>query len=225
MLNSFKMKSLFKHSILPVLITYLVSCDTTNTGITANWKAPSAEKSYHNVLVMALTDKALERSTVETVVAATLGENGVHATGGIENFPAGFKASDADKQALIDEVKKTNSDAILTVSMLKNDAKNRYVASKGKYEPLKTADYNATFYGYYKYWYPYVYNSAYHTDDHTYFLETNLYDADTERLVWSAQSVTYEPVMLPDFTKEYAELMVNRMKTDGILGAEVLGNK
>jgi hypothetical protein len=219
------MKSLFKHSILPVLITYLVSCDTTNTGITANWKAPSTEKSYHNVLVMALTDKAMERSTVETVVAATLGENGVHATGGIENFPADFKATDSDKQALINEVKKTNSDAILTVSMLKNDAKNHYVAIKGKYEPLRSAEYNATFYGYYKFWYPVVYNPVYYSDDHTYFLETNLYDADTESLIWSAQSVTYKPVMLPDFTQEYAQLIVNKMKADGILAPEMVGRE
>jgi hypothetical protein len=219
------MKTVFKHSILPVLLTYLISCDTTNTGITSSWKNPVEEKSYHNVLVMALTDKATERTTVETVLAATLGENGIHAKGGIENFPADFKATDAEKQALLSEIEKTHSDAILTVSLLKKDEKGRYAGSKGKYDPLQAAGYNGTFYGYYQYWYPHVYNPSYYKDDHTYFLETNLYDADTEKLIWSAQSVTYEPVMLPDFTEEYARLIVSQMKEDGILAPEMVGTR
>lgn len=211
------MKSNFKNIVLPVLLTYFISCDTTNTSITANWKTPEKNLTYHSVLVTAMTNHALERSMVETVMAATFGENGIHAVGGIEDFPANFHAQDSDKALLFNEIHKTNTDAILTVSLLKKGNATQYMKSKKQYNPVAEQAYYGSFYNYYAYWYPRIYDNDYYKDDKTYYLETNLYDAETEKLVWSAQSVSYAPVMLPDFAKEFANLIVKRMKNEGIL--------
>jgi hypothetical protein len=211
------MKPSFRNSILPVLMAMYLGCDTTNTSITANWKTPEQALSYHHVLVTALTNHPVERTTVETVMAATFGENGIHATGGIAHFPADFHGKDSDKNILLAEINKTNADAILTVSLLKKETNTRYTQGKKQYNPLQGPEYYRSFYNYYSYWYPYVFDNEYYKDDKTYYLETNLYDAKTENLIWSAQSVTYAPVMLPDFSKEFAQLIVDRMKDQGIL--------
>jgi hypothetical protein len=211
------MKTVFRNSIVPVLISLLFACDTTNTSITANWRTPEKELTYHSVLVTALTNHPLERTTVETEMAATFGENGIHAVGGIADFPASFHANDADKAALMAEIQKTNTDAILTVSLLKKETNTRYTKGRNQYNPVQGSAYTGSFYNYYSHWYPLAYDNDYYKDDKTYYLETNLYDAKTEKLIWSGQSVTYAPVMLSDFAKEFAQLIVDRMKKDGVL--------
>jgi hypothetical protein len=73
------------------------------------------------------------------------------------------------------------------------------------------------FYTYYNYWYPYLYDPGYYVTDKTYFLETNLYDVNTEELIWSAQSQTVNPASIDEFAKEYPKKLVARMESDGLL--------
>jgi hypothetical protein len=79
-------------------------------------------------------------------------------------------------------------------------------------------DYYGNFGGYYSYWWPYAYGPGYYQEQDVYFLETNLYDADSELLIWSAQSRTYASGGLPEIAREFAQKVIDRMKHDGVLG-------
>ena len=65
-----------------------------------------------------------------------------------------------------------------------------------------------------------MYSPGYYEDDKVYYIETNLYDADTEELLWSAQSETYNPTSLPDFASDFAEVVVARMEKENLLNAD-----
>jgi hypothetical protein len=50
-----------------------------------------------------------------------------------------------------------------------------------------------------------------------YYLETNLYDAKTEELIWAAQSETYDPSNINSFIKGYVKSTLERMQKDGLI--------
>jgi hypothetical protein len=55
---------------------------------------------------------------------------------------------------------------------------------------------------------------GYYTEDKTYFMQANLFDAATEKMIWSAQSEAYDPSKISTFSKDYADLLVERMNRD-----------
>lgn len=62
-----------------------------------------------------------------------------------------------------------------------------------------------------------MYDPGYYVTDKTYFLETNLYNAASGQLVWSAQSETVNPTSIDAFAEEYPEVLLERMVKDGLL--------
>jgi len=56
-------------------------------------------------------------------------------------------------------------------------------------------------------------------------METNLYDAASEELVWSAQSETYSPIDLPTFAQEFADIIISKMKKDGVIGGNTSSSR
>lgn len=63
--------------------------------------------------------------------------------------------------------------------------------------------------------------------DKTYFLETNLYSTETDRLIRSAQiqdrqsSEALNPTSIDAYAKEYPEVLLERMVKDGLLIQQV----
>jgi hypothetical protein len=62
-----------------------------------------------------------------------------------------------------------------------------------------------------------MWDPGYYATDKTYFLETNLYDAATEKLVWSAQSETVNPGSIDKFVQDYPKKLIAQMVKDGLL--------
>jgi hypothetical protein len=57
-------------------------------------------------------------------------------------------------------------------------------------------------------------NPGYYTTDKTYFMQANVFDATTEGMVWAAQSEATNPSKISSFSREYAEILMARMKRD-----------
>ncbi len=188
--------------------------------ITGTWKSPSStSKNYENILVASLTSHAVAKSTVENDLAEQLAKYQINVSKSIDLFPPEVSNSDSDRVTIMRKVHGKNIDAILTVSLLKKQTESRYIRRRIPYDPLIRYNYYSDFWGYYSYWYPYSYSPGYYTEK-TYYIETNLYDAKTEKLVWSAQSETYDVLNLPSFSKDFAKAIINKLKEDGILKGE-----
>jgi hypothetical protein len=200
-----------------LLTVILFSC-TPTTRITGSWKNPeSANKTYATIFVAAMSGNTVAKSTLENDMAEALSKRGVTVTKSIEEFPPTLFKDSITKQVLLDNVKKKKTGAILTITLLKKTIESRYVRGAYTYAPITRFGYYSNFGGYYAYSYPYAYDPGYYTQDEIYFLETNLYDSASERLVWSAQSETYSYDGLSSFSKEFAYMIVDKLKRDGIL--------
>jgi hypothetical protein len=53
----------------------------------------------------------------------------------------------------------------------------------------------------------------------TYYLETNLYDAESENLIWSAQSQIYSPNYFNTFTEDFAAEITANLAREDVLGS------
>lgn len=198
----------------------LIGCVPT-TVITASWKTSAAtEKKYKRILVAALTSNAIAKETVENEVATALSSSATVLKSIVE-FPPEISNSDTDKVLIMNKVKGKNIDAILTVSLINKETESRYIPGRSPYDPLNGFGYYDSFWGYYSYWYPYTFNQGYYIQEKVYFIETNIYDVPTGKLIWSAQSKTYDPLNLKTFAKEFASVISTKLKKDGILTEQV----
>ena len=85
------------------------------------------------------------------------------------------------------------------------------------YSPMGYGGYYGRFYGYYSYYNPVMYDPGYYATDKNYYIEMNLYDAQTEALVWSAQSETTNPSSIESFSKTFAQSVEYQLVKDGII--------
>lgn len=199
-----------------LLIAVLLECCSPSTYITGSWKTPAPiTKPYTSILVAALTNNTIAKATLENDIAIEMGK-GITVLKSIDEFPPDISGSDSSKVTIMNKVKNKNTDGILTVSIINKETESRYVPGGSPYSPLGYTFYD-DFWGYYSYWYPSFYNYGYYVQSKVYFIETNLYDVKTEKLIWSAQSKTYNPETLHMFSKEFAKIIVTKMKADGVL--------
>lgn len=208
------MKSFLKIFNLFIIPVLLFSACTSSTRITGSWTNPKIAEDYDNVLVAAMVDNMQVKQQIEDELAEELRSQGINVSKSIELFPPNFSEDQAnDKDAMLEKIRGNGHDAILTVALLDKDTETRYVPGSTSYAPATVY----SFWGYYTYWYPQLYAPGYYTEDKVYFLETNLYDASTENLVWSAQSESVNPAGIETFSEEFAELTVEELNEDRLL--------
>lgn len=200
-----------------VLFLFVESCSTSSTMITGTWEKPMVEHNYNNILVAALVPTTSSRSVIEQHMVQNLEKKGVEASQSIDVLPPRLIEKDSKKQQIINSIRGDGVDAILTVSLIDKDTEMRYVPGTGIYAPYPYYGFYGNFWGYYDYWYPRFYDPGYYTENKIYYMETNLYDAKSEDLIWSAQSETYNPVNLSTFSSEIADEIVDELENNGII--------
>ena len=200
-----------------VLLAAVAAC-SPSTKITGSWKAPSAKAGgYSNIFVTALTDKLVARQTIENDIDTILKEDGITANSSFDIIPPGFKATPENKDKTVQAIQAAGHDAILTIALLDQTSETRYVPGTTMYSPMGYGGYYGRFYGYYSYYNPVMYDPGYYATDKNYYLEMNHYDAQTEELVWSAQSETTNPSSIETFSKAFAQSVEYQLIKDGII--------
>lgn len=206
---------LFALSLLAA--TIFVRCASTSA-ITGSWKAPDANmRGYQKFFVAALTDNTSIRQTVEDELSKSLAGLGLETEKSIDVFPPDFRNQEIEKSdAVLERISDTGSDAILTIALIDQTSEERYIPGSGAY-PVGRFGYYGTFMSYYGNWAGSLYTPGYYTTDKVYYLETNIYDARSGKLVWSTQSKTYNPSGLEDFLNGYKKAMTELLEKEGLL--------
>jgi len=217
---------MMKSALLFVLLASLVavmSCATSQT-VTNFWKSPDTPqgKSYTSVFIMAITPDMATRNVVESDLAAAAMSKGFKATRSVDVFPSSFtKDNVPSKEEMLGKIRELKCDAVFTVSLLDMKSEQRYVpgtttyattTAYGGYAPYPYHGYYGSYYSYASYSYPVVSTPGYYTTDKTYFIEGNMYDAETEQIRWSMQSTAYNPSSLNSFSKGYAQLLIGELE-------------
>jgi hypothetical protein len=208
-----------KHNLIFTLIILVFAAGCSpSTKILGSWTGPNTpSEPYKSIFVTGITENLVARQTFENDIDAFLEEKGVTATSSFDIIPPGFKATEENKDATINAIREGGSDAILTIALLDQTSETRYVPGTTMYSPMGYGGYYGRFSGYYSYYNPVMYDPGYYATDKNYYLEMNLYDAETEELVWSSQSETTNPSTIESFSKTFSQVIVQRLIKDGLI--------
>lgn len=179
--------------MIPVLIltVFMFSCSTTK--ISNSWKAENIQaKSYHNIMVWGLLNEkdSTLRKQMETHLVNDLAGKGYHAVSSMEVYKtkAYKKLSAAD---IITEFKSTGIDAVITIALLNKEKEERFYPGgffndpAGNYSGLDK---------YYSGIYDRVFTPGYYITTTRYFWESSLFEVSGNKIIYSAQTRSFDPV-------------------------------
>ena len=208
-----------KVSLIFLISSLLFGC--VNTKLTVSWTQENIQaKKYNNLGVMVMFPSDPNRLLVEESITSEFNKSGINSTITFYSFPLAGKKDMVKnlnyepgelKKMMTEKIKANKIDALLIVSFLDAKQEERYVkkgiAFTAYYDPTYPV-YNQTYYDYYSYVYNTTYSTGYYTTETTYFVETNLYDIESEKLLWTAQTQTENMSCLVEEAKQFAKIIV-----------------
>lgn len=197
----------------------LFACGSLNTKMTGSWKSPDlgTDKTYKSVFISVMGPSIQSKNMLESELALRASSRGITTYKSTEVFGNKFTQTTPSKEEVLKIIRATGAESIFTVALKDKETTTRYVpGSTGYYSPMGYG-YYGNFYGYYSGFYPMAYDPGYYQEDKIYYVETHLYDSETEELMWSAQSKTYNPSNSEDFVRGYTQALADKLIKDGII--------
>ena len=200
-----KISVLYGFLISSLLI--LTSCVMSETKFTSIWRDANYSGHVKDILVLGISERQGVRRLFETEVVNSLKEYGVNAIPGFTLFPSAEKIT---KETVVSEIEGMDLDGVLVTRVAGRRTEKIYVPS---------TDYRE-FSGFYRYGSAAVNSPGYSIEDEVVTVETNLFDAKTKQLIWSASSdsFTYRGGSSDDVIKQYIKMLINNLSKQDLLG-------
>ena len=206
------MKRLFKCTTFAIFASLLfISCATTK--LTETWKddryrgAPFSDLFVIGVAKEENTRRSFENKFVEKLKAA-----GVQAVASASVMESDQKI---EKAAILAAIAKLDIDAVLVTRLV--SLKEKEVRSPSTSDYGSPDDYHGRYYTDYNAAYDYAHQPAQYTTSVRVGLETKLYDARTEKLIWAASSKTANPKSKIKLFDAIIEALVRDLKKNKLL--------
>ncbi len=224
--------SSYRIILMQVSFIVLVSCGAPATKITGSWKDPAAS-SYKNFFVAVLTKNIQARQRLEGDISDRLAREHVKVTKSLEVFAHTEKVETPEERtAAIEKIQSLGHDAIMVIKIVNKTDDTYYVQGTNSYAPTNIGigtGYNLQTTGtpppgqYGAFGVYYLDNYGSHSTpgsyqrDQAYFMESNLFDAKTAKLVWSAQSELFNPANLNSASGDFSFVMVDALKKGNLI--------
>jgi hypothetical protein len=193
------MKTGRRISFFSALITcfLLSSCATTTT--TNVWMDQTYQGPVKKILVMGISQRPGIQRFFEDEFVRQLRARGTDAIAGYSILPYDQKM---DKDFIAAKAGESGADAVLVARPIGKKIERSYVPGS-----------------YYRWgsYYGYAYSPGYVVDDEYVYIETNLYDVATEKLIWTAQSETIMMATDQELIKSFINTMVAKLASDKVI--------
>lgn len=154
------------------------------------------------------------REKMEEHVVGDLKEMGYNAVCSCDEFsPKVFE--NMDEKDAVNKLNGGGIDAVLTIVLLDKSREKYYVPGKVYYSPYFL--YQSRFWGYYRTMYERIYSPGYYVVDTKYFWESNFYNLTSKKLLYSAQSQSFDPSTAENMAHEYGKMIVKNMEKNNII--------
>jgi len=163
-------------------------------------------------MVVAITENTRNRLVFEREFVEAFRKAGVEATASVDVTP---KDSESDEDLILAKTRKRGISMILVTHLIG-------VQDKEVYHPPQTytvpsRGYYNHFHSYYPRVYEYVHEPGYYTKHKSVNLETNLYEAKTEKLVWSVTSETIDPESVNTIIESLSKVVIKNLRKNNFL--------
>lgn len=204
---------------LPIgfIILLLIAGSCTTSQITSTWRAKDTElKPFKKVLVLGLireADRSIQQN-MENHFVGDLKELGYDAVSSLTEYgPKAFDKLSEDEA--IAKLKTSNVDAVITIVLLDKERERNYRPQSFSNTPYGYN--NSWFYGYRSTLSRRIYEPGYFMENTKYFWESNLFDMASQKLVYSVQTQSFDPIESELMGHRYGKLIVKEMVSESIL--------
>ena len=200
----------FKILASAVVITQLAACSTTY--VSSLWKDPTYQVKPHKIMIIGIAKSPANKRTLEDDFAKQLKLQGTDAVSSYAILP---DDKDGNKDAIAAKMKEQGADAVLITRIASR--KTVYTNLLEVYAPPQSY---RTWQNYYEYGYGNI-TSPNDVEETKYaVMETNMYDAGNDKLIWSASSETEITGTDQKFIKSYVNVIVKNMTKQKLLMRE-----
>jgi len=192
---------------LLALAMLLAACATTQ--LNAVWKDPAYHARPAKIMVIGVAKNPINRRLFEDEFVAQIKAQGTEAIASYTVLP---DRQQDDHETIAAKVKELGADALLITRLVSKKIVQTYVPPTPYFPP----PYYGSWPDYYGYGYRYMYTPGYIAEDEYAVIESNLYDAKSDKLIWAASSETGISDSDVSLIHGYIEVMVKSMI--GLLG-------
>lgn len=194
------------------LVAMLITACATTT-LTASWKDPLYQGRPHKIMVIGVAKKPVNKRIFEDEFVRQIRARGINAVAG---YTVMADEKQGDHTVIAAKMKEQGADAVLISRLASKKTVHTYVPGTVYYPPA----YYGNWRDYYGYGSRAVYTPGYTAEDEYALIETNLYDAGNDRLIWSASSETEISGSDQNQIISYIGVMVNDMADKKLLRHE-----
>jgi hypothetical protein len=199
-----------------VFLVFLIA-GCTSSRITSSWKAKDITlKHYDKILVLGIIGEP-DRTLCENMeehLAGDLKALGYNAISAMDTYgPKAFeKMNEAEALNLLFT---EDIEGVVTIVLLDKEKERYYLPAQVQYSPY--VFYQNHFWRYYNSMHGRIYSPGYYATDTRYFWESNFYDLRDWKLLYSAQSQSFEPGSTRALAHEYGQLIVKDIVKNAFL--------
>jgi hypothetical protein len=209
-----KLSTTTRLTVAALSLVALASCAGT-TQLTSSWADPAAaNRGFHKIAVVGATPKAAIRRMFEDDFVANLQTRGIS---GVQSYTFAGEGQ-IEKEAALAKLKEMGVDGVIVTRLIDKETVQTY------YPPTYSsvaapAPYYGGWYGYYSMGYSYQSSPGYVAEDHVFRIETNLYDVQNDKLMWSGLTeTTLSSGSAPDTEiKPFIDLIAYNMEKKKVL--------
>lgn len=194
--------------VAALMVMFLAGCSTTK--LTSVWKNPQYQGKPHKIMVIGVARKPQIKRIFEDEFVRQLKARGTDAVAGYTLMP---DAKQGDHEVIASKMKEQKADAVLIARLESKKTVHTHVPGSVYYPPSSYGNWR----DYYGYGARAVYTPGYTAEDEYAIMETNLYDAGNDMLIWAATSETEIRGSNQDEIKSYIGVMVNAMSDRKLL--------
>jgi hypothetical protein len=206
---------LLAYIVIMSLFVMTSSCATTT--LNNVWRDGSYGEKLNKVFVIGVIKNPGVKRFFEDEFAAQLKARGTDAVAGYTVLQSD---AEIDKENLAAALKETGADSVLITRLVDKKTVETYVppttyASAPRYVP--PTHYYGCWHHYYARSYDAMYTPGYTVKDEVLVVETNLYEASSEKLVWSAISETFREGSSNTLIKSFIKVMIENLSKENLL--------
>ena len=218
-------KKLLVISLVGIFVT---AC--SGTKVSDSWSSQEYKGKIRNVYIIGIAKNDLNRMMFENNFIRRLTEEGVKSTPSYPDLPRGMEA---EKDSIIRMMRANNSDSVLLTRVTGQETKATFTSgsrSATRYSFPQGGGYSGTQANqrlglpYYMNWHSY-YTTGYQaipvqrseTKFIVLYIESVLYDLQTEELIWSARMETDLQSNLENMMKKFVDQAVKELKAKGFI--------
>jgi hypothetical protein len=206
-----------KFFVLATAMVFSVTACVPGSSITHSWKAENhITRQFNKIVVLGLLKDESTRQQMEKHIVSDLQRVGYPAVCSCEEYD--LRAFEGlNEHEAIQKLRSLGVDAVITVVLL-NKAKEKYYVPGNVYATPLYPSHNH-YWQYYQNVRSRINRTGYYLTSTKYLWESNLYDLQSDQLIYSAQSTSFDPASTESLAHEYGQLIVNGMIRANVLGA------